>query len=129
MAKSKKMTKQEMKKYKALLLEERGKIGGDLSHIAENTLNKSQRDASGDLSGYSFHMADQASDDYERDFSLGRATDEQKILFAIDEAMKRIEDGTYGNCTECGKPISKKRLNALPHTELCINCQKKDEGK
>ena len=127
--KIKKMPKTELKKYKGLLIEERKKVGGDLSHIAENTLNRSQRDASGDLSGYSYHMADMASDDYDRDFSLGRATDEQKMLFGIDEALKRIEDGTYGNCVQCNKPIPKKRLKALPHTELCIDCQKKNEKK
>lgn len=129
MAKLKKMTKTELKIYKELLLKEREKVGGDLSHITDNTLNRSQRDASGDLSGYAYHMADMASDDYERDFSLGRATDEQKIIYAIDEAMKRIGDGSYGNCTHCGKLISKKRLKALPYTELCIDCQKKDEKK
>ena len=72
-------------------------------------------------------MADMASDNYERDFSLGRATEEQKLLYAIDEAMKRIEDGTYGSCLQCGKPVSKKRLIAVPHTELCIDCQKANE--
>ena len=128
-AKPKKMAKKETKEYKALLLKEREAAGGGLSHIAETTLNKSQRDAAGDLSGYSYHMADMASDDYDRDFSLGRATDEQKIIYAIDEALKRIGDGSYGNCLQCGKPISKRRLKAVPHTELCIDCQKKDEGK
>ncbi|MCM8790797.1 MAG: TraR/DksA C4-type zinc finger protein [Candidatus Omnitrophica bacterium] len=124
----KRMSKTELKKYKEILLREREKVGGDLSHIAENTLNKSQRDASGDLSGYSYHMADMASDDYERDFSLGRATDEQKRLYLIDEAIKRIEEGTYGLCLQCGKMIAKKRLSALPYTEMCIDCQKKKEG-
>ncbi len=128
-AKQKKMAAKDLKKYKGLLLKDRARVGGELSHIAENTLNKSQREASGDLSGYSYHMADMASDDYERDFSLGRATDEQKILYSIDEAMKRIEDRTYGYCLQCGKPILKKRLQVLPYTELCINCQKKNEGK
>lgn len=127
--KMKKMPKAELKFYQALLLKERDKVGGGLSHIAETTLNKSQRDASGDLSGYAFHMADQASDDYERDFSLGRATDEQKILYTIDEAIKRIEDGSYGSCLQCGKAIPKKRLKALPYTELCIECQKTREDK
>ncbi|MDD5428519.1 MAG: TraR/DksA C4-type zinc finger protein [Candidatus Omnitrophica bacterium] len=125
----KRMPKAVLKKYKALLIKEREKVGGGLSHIAENTLNRSQRDASGDLSGYSYHMADMASDDYEREFSLGRATDEQKLLYQIDEAMKRVEDGTYGSCLQCGKPISKKRLAALPYSELCIECQKSNEGK
>ncbi len=129
MPKPKKMPKSELKIYKELLVKERVKVGGGLSHIAETTLNKSARDASGDLSGYSYHMADMASDDYERDFNLGRATDEQKILYAIDEALKRAEDGSYGNCLQCGKAIPKKRLKALPHTELCIDCQKSSEGK
>jgi len=129
MPKIKKMLRKELKKYRAMLIVEMKKIGGDISHITENTLNKSARDASGDLSGYSYHMADVASDDYERDFSLGRATDEQKVLYRIDEALKRIEDRTYGACLQCLKPIAKKRLNALPYTELCIDCQKKNEGR
>lgn len=126
--KIKRMPKEELKKYKALLIRQRAQVGGDLSHIAQNTLNKSARDASGDLSGYSYHMADQASDDYERDFSLERATAEQKLLYFIDEAMKRIDDGTYGNCLSCGRQIAKRRLAALPHSELCIECQKKKEN-
>lgn len=122
-----KLPRAELKKYKTLLINLRGQVGGDLSHIAQNTLNKSARDASGDLSGYSYHMADQASDDYERDFSLERATAEQKILYFIDEALKRIDDGTYGNCLSCGRQIAKRRLAALPYGELCIECQKKKE--
>jgi DnaK suppressor protein len=127
--KMKRMAKPGLKKFKEILLKMRSQVGGDLTHITENTLNKSARDASGDLSGYSYHMADQASDDYERDFSLGRATDEQKMLYSVDEALKRIEDGSYGNCLQCRKPIAKKRLAALPQTELCIDCQKKNEAK
>lgn len=127
--KVKKMAKSVLKKYRGLLVEERERVGGGLSHIAETTLNKSSREASGDLSGYSYHMADMASDDYEREFSLGRATDEQKLMYLIDEAMKRVEDGTYGNCLQCGKPISTRRLAALPHSELCIECQKANEVK
>ena len=63
------------------------------------------------------------------EFSLGRATDEQKILYMIDEAMKRIEDGTYGNCLQCGKSIPARRLSALPYSELCIVCKKSNEAK
>lgn len=125
--KLKKLPAKQLKFYKKLLIGERGKVGGELSHIAENTLNKSQRDLSGDLSGYSFHMADMASDDYERDFSLGRATTDQGVLFAIDEALKRIEEGTYGHCQLCNKSISKQRLKAMPYTSLCIECQKKTD--
>lgn len=129
MKKIKKMPKRELKKYKELLLKVRQDIDGEISHITENTLKKSAREASGDLSGYSYHMADMASDDYEREFSLGRATEEQKIVFMIDEALKRMEEGTYGNCLQCGKAILKKRLKALPHAEFCIECQKMKEAK
>ena len=127
--KIKKMASKDLKKYKGVLLKEREKIGGGLNHIAQDTLKTSQKDASGDLSGYSFHMADQASDNYEVEFSLGRASDDQNLLYSIDEALKRIEDGTYGNCPQCGKQIPKKRLDAIPHTELCIICQSKNESK
>lgn len=121
------MDRKDLLKFKGLLLDERKKVGGDLSYIAETTLNKSQREASGDLSGYSLHMADQASDDYERDFSLGRATEEQKVLYSIDEALRRIKEKTYGLCQQCGKLIPKKRLSVLPHSALCIDCQKANE--
>lgn len=127
--KIKKMAKKDLKKYKELLVKEREKIRGGLDHIASEALKTSQRDAAGDLSGYSFHMADMASDNYEMEFSLGRASEEQDLLYAIDEALKRIEDGIYGTCPQCGKQISKKRLNAIPHTELCIICQSKNESK
>jgi RNA polymerase-binding protein DksA len=121
------MPKSELKVYRALLVKEREKVGGELLHITANTLNKSARDASGDLSGYSYHMADTASDDYERDFALGRATNEQKALYIIDEALKRVEDGTYGSCSQCGKPIPKTRLKAIPQAELCIDCKEMNE--
>lgn len=127
--KIKRLPAKALKKYKLLLLKERDKMGGGINHITEEALKTSQRDASGDLSGYSFHMADMASDNYEREFSLGRASEEQDIMYAIDEALKRVADGTYGSCTQCSKSISKKRLDAVPHAELCINCQTKDEGK
>jgi DnaK suppressor protein len=124
-----KMSKKELKIYKALLIKEREKVGGDLSFISKETLNRSQKDASGDLSGYSYHMADAASDNYDVEFSLGRATDEQKLLYLIDEALRRMEDGTYGCCQQCSKAIPKNRLRALPHVELCIDCQKANEAK
>lgn len=127
--KIKKMTKDELKRYKAILIAERDRMEGQISHVTENALKRSARDASGDLSGYSYHMADVASDDYERDFSLGRATEEQKVVFLIDEALKRIEEGTYGACLQCGKAIPKRRLAALPHSELCIQCQEEKEVK
>lgn len=129
MKKPKKMPKKDLKKYKELLLKAREEVGGELSHRTDEALKQSQREASGDLSGYSYHMADMASDNYDREFALGRATEEQKILYLIDEALKRMEEGTYGSCLQCEKAISKKRLAVLPYSELCIECQEKNEKK
>ena len=99
-----------------------------INHIERDNLNKSQRDAAGDLSGYSFHMADMATDNFDREFSLDIASTEQVMLNRIDEALRKIEEGSYGICESCEKPISFKRLKAVPSAKLCIKC-KEDEEK
>jgi RNA polymerase-binding protein DksA len=121
------MTKEERERYKKLLLQKKKELIDAVRHIEEDTLNRSQREASGDLSGYTLHMADIATDSYDREFSLGLASNAQKILFEIDEALKRLKDNTFGDCLDCGKPIPKKRLNAIPYASLCIQCQSKSE--
>lgn len=123
------MNKSQLGKYKKLLLKERAKILGGVDKIAEDTLKKSQRDASGDLSGYTFHMADMASDNYNREFSLGIADSERETLLKIDEALKRIKEKGYGKCLICGKEIAKKRLNVVPQAEYCKKCQEKEESQ
>ena len=123
------MNKKALEKFKKLLLKKREDIITEMNNFTKDTLNKSQREASGDLSGYSFHMADQASDNYEREFSLNLATDSQKAIYAIDEALANIKDKTYGRCQKCSKEISRKRLCAVPYAILCISCQRKEETK
>ncbi len=73
-------------------------------------------------------MADVATDSFDREFSLGIATNvQQKILYAIEEALKRIEDKTFGTCVGCEKPIAKQRLMAMPWVSLCVECQSKED--
>ncbi|MFC1631589.1 TraR/DksA family transcriptional regulator [Candidatus Omnitrophota bacterium] len=123
------MNKKELERFKKALLKKREEMISELSNITKDALSKSQREASGDLSGYSFHMADQASDNYDREFSLTLASDSQKIIYAIDEALNRIKDKSYGRCLECSKVITRKRLQAMPYAILCIDCQRKEEEK
>ena len=123
------MTKKDMKIFEELLLKKKAELKKGIDHIANDSLKKSQRDAAGDLSGYSLHMADMATDNYDREFSLGLATNEQKVLNRIDEALERIENKTYGICDLCQKKISKVRLKAVPYAENCIPCQEKQEKK
>lgn len=129
MIKVKKMPKAESKKYKKALLEAKTKILKEFLHLKDDALNKSQKDASGDLSGYSYHLADMASGVYETDFILRLAEDERERLYAIDDAIKRIDEGTYGHCLMCQKAILKERLKAIPQTEYCLKCQQDQEIK
>ncbi len=123
------MDKENLAKFKAQLEDERKKIISGLDHIEKETLNQSQRDSSGDLSGYSFHMADQATDNFGTELNLDLASGEQRRLNEIVDALKRIEDGTYGICETCKKPISAKRLKAVPYARCCIKCQEESENK
>ena len=118
----------DLERFKKILQEIRKKIVGDLEHLEGDSLKASQRDASGDLSAYAFHMADVATDNFDREFSLDIASTEQAILNRIDEALRKIDDGSYGTCENCNKPISFKRLKAVPYAKLCIKC-KEDEEK
>ncbi len=123
------MNKKEAKVFKEILLKKKAETSKGIEHIANDALKTSQRDATGDLSAYSLHMADMATDNYDREFSLSLATNEQKILNRIDEALEKIETSTFGQCELCGKKISKVRLKVVPYAELCVPCQEKQERK
>ncbi len=127
--KQKKLSKKVASTYKKLLLEKREELLGDISSISEDTLKKSQKDASGDISGYTFHMADVATDNYDREFSLGLATKERGILFEINHALQKLQEGKFGPCEVCKKPISQVRLKAVPYATLCLKCQQNKEKK
>ncbi len=116
-------------KIKELLIAQRKVISDGIDHIAKDHLNLSQKDASGDLSGYTFHMADVATDNFDREFSLDLASTEQQLLNKIQDAIESIEEGTYGTCEPCGKEISMKRLMAVPYATYCISCQEEEEKK
>lgn len=123
------MTKADLKFFKELLLKKKMMLVKGIKHIADDALKTSSRDAAGDLSAYSMHMADMATDNYDREFSLSLADNEQKLLGRIDDALDKIEEGKYGLCDSCEKKISKVRLKAVPYAELCVPCQEKQEKK
>jgi len=125
----KKFSKTDLKEFKKIVLERKEEIFEDLQHISDDTLRKSQKEASGDISGYTYHMADVATDNYDREFSLGLASNERKFLYELDDALKRIEDGSFGICDDCKGQIAKIRLKAVPSARLCIKCQQKREKR
>lgn len=126
---NKKYTKKELAEFKKLVFKRKEEIDDEIKHISEDTLKKSQKDASGDISGYTYHMADVATDNYDREFSLGLASNDRQSLYELDDALKRIEDGTFGICQDCKQLISKVRLKAVPQARLCIKCQEKREKR
>ncbi len=121
------MNRKDLSEYKELLLKQKQDLLNEIRHIAKDAAI-SHQDASGGISTYTYHMADVASDHYERELSLSIASSEQKILYEIDEALKRIEDKTYGDCLECGNSISRQRLRAVSYASLCITCQRLRES-
>ena len=121
--------KKDLKTFKNLLVKNKIDLFKGMTYLTNENLKKSQRDASGDLSGYTYHMADMASDVSERDLQLQLASGERELLLQIEEALKRMETGEYGMCLACGKKISKTRLKAIPHAQNCLECQRKEEKK
>jgi len=125
----KKFTKKELEYFKKLILKMKEKLLDEIKHISQDTLKTSQKDAAGDISGYTYHMADVATDTYDREFSLGLASNERQSLYELDEASKKIEEGTFGICEECKSLISKTRLKVVPFARLCVKCQEKKEKR
>lgn len=116
-----------LEKFRRVLLTTKKRIRGDYDTLRNTHLRSSQRDSTGDLSGYSMHMADVGTDTYDREFGLSVVTSEGNTLYAIDEALGRIEAKTYGKCEGCDCRIKLTRLKAVPWASLCINCKKKLE--
>ena len=121
------MRKTQMKKFKKLLLAAKEKLEAEIQQLQRDNLNRSQRDSSGDLSGYSYHMADVGTDTFGREVELTIASTGSQTMKLIDEGLERIEDGTYGKCQMCGCQVGVKRLEAVPYAHLCISCQSEEE--
>lgn len=100
--------------FKQMLLEKRREILHNVSEIEDEALKKSRLDAAGDLSSMPIHMADIGTDNYEQEFALGLMDSERQLLREIDDALGRVEEGTYGICEGTGKSIPKARLEAQP---------------
>ncbi len=117
----------ELAQYKRILLDLRKKLVGNVTFMEDEALGKSRQDASGDLSNVPIHMADVGTDNYDRDLTIGLIQNGEEELKAIDNALERIGDKTYGSCEECGTKIAKVRLAALPYVHNCIECQRLEE--
>lgn len=119
---------EELKHFEKRLLEERGRVMKELGNYSD-TFNVSQQDSGGELSSYSFHMADQGTDAMEREKAFLFASKEGRFLWHIDQALRRLyaNPEQFGHCHSCGKKIMFERLDALPHARYCIDCKQREE--
>ena len=98
-----------------------------MNGVAKDSLRS--RAEGSEASAFGMHQADAGSDAYDRDFALSLLSQEQDSLYEIDEALKRIDTGSYGVCEMSGKPILHARLEALPFTRYTVECQAEIEKK
>jgi RNA polymerase-binding protein DksA len=121
------VTEKDLKEFEQRLLGERQRLMKEMGHLESTVLKVNPRDSAGDLSGYSFHMADAGTDAYEREKAFQVASTEGRLLMEIDEALRRLYSGAYGVCESCGNPIAKVRLEVVPQARLCRDCKEKEE--
>jgi len=119
--------KSDLKKYEKLLLGKRAQLVEELGLIRKRSLDATSKENSGDLSSYSYHMADQGTDAMEREKAFLFASKSGRLLYHIDEALRRLRNKDFGICVECGKPISVARLEVVPHARMCIKCKEAEE--
>lgn len=117
-------TKAELEGFKKALLKRREVLNGSVNKMQDAALNKDRDEASGDFN----HMADLGTDNFDQEFTLGLIENEEEELHAINEALTKIEEGSYGLCENCGSVIPKTRLKALPFAHMCVKCKAKEEA-
>jgi RNA polymerase-binding transcription factor DksA len=86
-------------------------------------MNGLAKESAQEMAGYSLHMADSGTDNFDRDFALSLLSSDQDAIYEIEEALKRIEKNTYGVCELTGKPIPRARLEAIPWTRFTVQAQ------
>lgn len=120
------MKKEDLKYFKDLLEKKRAEVLKNIEYLRSVALDSTNQEASGDHSAYSFHMADQGTDAMEREKAFLFASRDEKYIRQIDEALERIDNGTYGICRVTGKEIGKERLEAVPTTTISYEAKLKE---
>lgn len=120
----------ELKYFEQRLMDERRRAVAQVQQFGDE-LRTSTDAADGDLASWRFHMADEGTDTYEREQTFLLASREGRLLWNIDEALRRLyrAPGSYGRCSECGNRIGYERLDAIPYAITCVSCKKEWEGE
>jgi RNA polymerase-binding transcription factor len=114
-----KLTKKEQDDLRARLLQDHDHLEAQLAGIEEDSFAATQSEMTGDV-GLDDEMADAGTATFEREKDLSIEQNVRDLLQKVDRALKRMDEGVYGICERCGKPIEKARIKALPYVDLCI---------
>ena len=117
------MTKTDLTLCREKLLALRARLRGDITQMENDALNKDHSKTT----SMPNHMAELGSDNFDRELTLSLVGTENDALDQIEAAIERIEDGTYGQCEECGGKIPTARLEAIPYAALCVRCASQEE--
>lgn len=126
---SQSLSKSKIKKYRKLIEKKKKALLKELDYLESSSMNSTITESTGDISSYSYHMADQGTDAMEREKAFLFASREGRFLYHLNQAIERIDKGEYGKCENCGKQISDDRLSVVPHARFCIACKTHDDDK
>ena len=111
------------------LLDERRRVEQAIEYLHQETPGSLEDETEEIFGTNDNHLGDAASGTLDREIDYTLEENSEQVLAGIDAALKRIEDGTYGICTNCGQSIAAERLEAVPWATLCIDCKRKEEGR
>ncbi len=108
------------------LLTERERVAAAIAYLEKENPG-SLEESTGELTTSDNHLADMATETYDREMDFTLAEADEQVLKQIDAALQRLDDGTFGKCRVCGKPIGDERLEAMPWADLCIEDRRREE--
>lgn len=116
------MERKATEKFKELLLKQKREIEHTIGMMKENKAAEQDKYSPTELSNYDNHPAEMGTEVFQVEMNNALRVHEEYILNEIDEALDRINEGTFGKCALCGKEIGTERLEVLPYAEVCIEC-------
>jgi RNA polymerase-binding protein DksA len=114
-------------RFRGILEQERQRVMDAINYLHEETPGSLEDETEEIVGNSDNHLGDTATATLDREIDYSLEENSEQVLRAIDAALQRIDEGTYGTCSTCGQPISEERLEAIPYATQCIDCRRKGE--
>jgi RNA polymerase-binding transcription factor DksA len=121
------MNERELEKYRRQLQSMARQVATDAATVAEETFAPSGGQLAGELSDAPTHLGDRGTEEYLAEMNSTLLENEQYLVTELRAALQRIDAGTFGQCENCGQPIPKVRLDAIPYARFCLRCAEKEQ--